>query len=31
MKAAVKGHTDIAVALLKAKANINATDKVRVG
>ena len=30
MKAAVKDHTDIAVTLLKAKANINANDDVRV-
>ncbi len=31
MKAALKGHTDIAIALLKAKADINAKDEVRVG
>ena len=31
MVAAVEGHTDIAIALLKAKANINAKDQVRVG
>ena len=31
MKAAMHGHTDIAIALLKAKANINAKDNVRVG
>ena len=30
MKAAMKGRTDTAVALLKAKANINAKDNVRV-
>ena len=26
-----RGHTDIAIALLKAKADINAKNKVRVG
>ena len=31
MGAAEHGHTDIAIALLKAKANINAKTKVRVG
>ena len=31
MEAAIYGHTDIAIALLKAKANINAKDNVRVG
>ena len=31
MAAANEGHTDIAIALLKAKANVNARDKVRVG
>ena len=31
MMAAIGGHTDIAIALLKAKADINAKDKVRVG
>ena len=31
MLAAVNGHTDIAIALLKAKADINAKDNVRVG
>ena len=30
MTAAVFGHTDIAIALVKAKADINAKDKVRV-
>ena len=30
MEAALKGHTDIAIALLKAKANVNAKNKVRV-
>ena len=30
MWVAMHGHTDIAVALLKAKANINAKNKVRV-
>ena len=30
MKAAYRGHTDIAIALVKAKANINAKNKVRV-
>ena len=29
-KAARHGHTDIAVTLLKAKANVNHTDRVRV-
>ena len=29
--AAFEGHTDIAIALLKAKANINATNNVRAG
>ena len=29
--AAVRGHTDIAIALLKAKADINAKNNVRVG
>ena len=29
--AAKYGHTDVAIALVKAKANINAKDKVRVG
>ena len=31
MAAAIMGYTDIAIALLKAKANINAKDNVRVG
>ena len=31
MEAAEHGHTNIAIALLKAKANVNAKDKVRVG
>ena len=31
MWAADRGHTDNAIALLKAKANINAKDNVRVG
>ena len=31
MAATDRGHTDIAIALLKAKANINAKDNVRVG
>ena len=31
MLAAWLGHTDIAIALLKAKADINAKDNVRVG
>ena len=31
MAAIVSGHTNIAIALLKAKADINAKDKVRVG
>ena len=31
MTAAVFGHTDIAIALVKAKADTNATDSVRVG
>ena len=31
MAAASGGHTDIAIALLKAKADINAKDNVRVG
>ena len=31
MNAADSGHTDIAIVLLKAKANINAKNKVRVG
>ena len=31
MKAAMEGHADIAIALLKAKADINAKNKVRVG
>ena len=31
MAAASHGHTDIAIALLKAKADINAKNKVRVG
>ena len=31
MVAAPRGHTDIAIALLKAKADINTKDKVRVG
>ena len=31
MRAAIEGHTDIVIALLKAKANINAKDWVRVG
>ena len=30
MLAAIDGHTDIAVALVKAKADINHTDDVRV-
>ena len=31
MVAAYAGHTDCVIALLKAKANINAKDQVRVG
>ena len=31
MRAADRGHTDIAIALLKAKADINAKNNVRVG
>jgi len=31
IEAAWNGYTDIAIALLKAKANINAKNKVRVG
>ena len=31
MAAAREGHTDIAIALLKAKADVNAKDQVRVG
>ena len=31
MTAASRGHTDMAIALLKAKADINAKNKVRVG
>ena len=31
MMAASRGHTDIAIALVKAKANINAKEYVRVG
>ena len=31
MEAAWRGHTDIAIALVKAKADINAKTKVRVG
>ena len=31
MSAAREGHTDIAIALVKAKANIQAENKVRVG
>ena len=31
MRAAFKGHTDIVIALLKAKADINAKDNVSVG
>ena len=31
MVAAVEGHTDIAIALVKAKANVNAKNIVRVG
>ena len=31
MEAAVEGHTDIAIALVKAKADINAKDDVSVG
>ena len=31
MLTALEGHTDIAIALLKAKADINHTDNVRVG
>ena len=31
MEAARDGHTDIVIALLKAKANANAKDYVRVG
>ena len=31
MVAAARGHTDIVIALVKAKANINAKDTVRVG
>ena len=31
MAAAFEGHTDTVIALLKAKADINAKDKVRVG
>ena len=31
MFAAIMGHTDIAIALIKAKADINAKDRVRVG
>ena len=30
MRVAYLGHTDIAIALIKAKANINAKDDVRV-
>ena len=30
MLAAIRGHTDIAIALLKAKADINAKNNVRV-
>ena len=30
MAAALEGHTDIAIALVKAKANVNAKDNVRV-
>ena len=31
MKATICGHIDIIIALVKAKANINAEDDVRVG
>ena len=31
MAAASGGHTDIVIALVKAKANVNAKDKVRIG
>ena len=31
MRAAYGGHTDIAIALVRAKANVDAKDKVRVG
>ena len=31
MKAVLRGHTDITLALVKAKANINAKNNVRVG
>ena len=30
MEAAWEGHTDIVIALVKAKANVNAKEKVRV-